>query len=192
MDYYEADAGAQSRLDEYFSAIGVVLDNKTRRASFATYAMGLLGSADRKSAEPIAAIASADPEACEPAHHRLLRFLRDSPWSDRGVRRVAAKHAIDAMTIEEPIQTWIVDDTGFLKQGKHSVGVQRQYTGSAGKIANCQLGVSLSAYFTHREHRNRRIVNTETAHGERGSDGDGDWLNLFLGGLLGLAARRSL
>jgi SRSO17 transposase len=141
---YELDAGAQSRLDEYFSAIGVALNNKTRRASFATYAMGLLGSADRKSAEPIAAIASADPETCEPAHHRLLRFLRDSPWSDREVRRIAAKHAIEAMTTEEPIQTLIIDDTGFLKQGTHSVGVQRQYTGSAGKIANCQLGVSLS------------------------------------------------
>jgi SRSO17 transposase len=141
---YELDADAQSRLNGYFSAIGDALGNKTRRASFATYAMGLLGSADRKSAEPIAAIASADPEECEPAHHRLLRFLRDSPWSDREVRRVAAKHAIEAMTKEEPIQTWIIDDTGFLKQGTHSVGVQRQYTGSAGKIANCQLGVSLS------------------------------------------------
>jgi len=141
---YELDAGAQGRLNEYLFAIGVALDNKTRRASFATYAMGLLGSADRKSAEPIAAIASADAAECEPAHNRLLRFLRDSPWSDREVRRVAAKHAIDTMTIEERIQTWIIDDTGFLKQGKHSVGVQRQYTGSAGKIANCQLGVSLS------------------------------------------------
>src|SRR5260370_36379412 len=101
---YELDAGAQGRLNEYFSAIGVALDNKTRRASFATYAMGLFGSADRKSAEPIAAIASADAEECEPAHHRLLRFLRDSPWNDREVRRVAAKHAIGAMTIAEPIQ----------------------------------------------------------------------------------------
>lgn len=141
---YELDAGAQSRLNEYFSAVGDVLKNKTRRASFATYAMGLLGSAERKSAEPIAALASMDVKACEPGHHRLLRFLRDSPWSDREVRRVAAKHAIDAMTVEEPIQTWIVDDTGFLKQGTHSVGVQRQYTGSAGKVANCQIGVSLS------------------------------------------------
>src|SRR5436190_1268048 len=141
---YTMDAGAQTRLDEYFSTIGVALNNKTRRASFATYAMGLLGSAERKSAEPIAATVTADPEECEPAHHRLLRFLRDSPWSDREVRRIAAKHALSAMTTEEPIQTWIIDDTGFLKQGSHSVGVQRQYTGSAGKIANCQLGVSLS------------------------------------------------
>src|SRR5262245_28206489 len=141
---YELDAGAQSRLNEYFSAIGDALDNKTRRASFATYAMGLLGNADRKSAEPIAAFATPAPDQCEPAHHRLLRFVRDSPWNDHRVRRVAAKHAIEALTLEEPIQTWIVDDTGFLKQGTHSVGVQRQYTGSAGKVANCQLGVSLS------------------------------------------------
>jgi SRSO17 transposase len=141
---YEMDAGAQARLDEYFSEIGVALNNKTRRASFAMYAMGLFGNAERKSAEPIAAAASADVEACEPAHHRLLRFLRDSPWSDREVRRVAALYATEAMLEEEPIRTWIIDDTGFLKQGTHSVGVQRQYTGTAGKVANCQIGVSLS------------------------------------------------
>jgi SRSO17 transposase len=141
---YELDGDAERRLAEYFSAIGVALDNKCRRASFATYAMGLLGSAERKSAEPIAATATADPARCEPAHHRLLRFLRDSPWSDRAVRRIAAHYAIAAMTTEEPLRTWIVDDTGFLKQGSHSVGVQRQYTGTAGKITNCQVAVSLS------------------------------------------------
>jgi SRSO17 transposase len=55
------------------------------------------------------------------------------------------------MTSREPVEVWIVDDTGFLKQGKHSVGVQRQYTGSAGKVANCQIGVSLSVA-TRTEH----------------------------------------
>ena len=123
------DVDGQRRLGGYFSEIGVALNNKTRRASFAVYAMGLLGGAERKSAEPIAATMSADPATCEPAHHRLLRFLRDSPWSDPDVRRVAGRYAVESMAREEPVRTWIIDDTGFLKQGKHSVGVQRQYTG---------------------------------------------------------------
>jgi SRSO17 transposase len=141
---YELDTDAQRRLGEYFAEIGEVLGNKCRRASFAMYAMGLLGASERKSAEPIAATASADPATCEPVHHRLLRFLRDSPWNDRDVRRVAARHALEAMTAEEPIRTWVIDDTGFPKQGEHSVGVQRQYTGTTGKISNCQIAVSLS------------------------------------------------
>jgi SRSO17 transposase len=141
---YELDAGAQSRLGQYFSAVGDALGNKKRRESFATYGLGLLSNVERKSAEPIAALASADPEECDACHQRLLHFLGDSPWDDGQVRRVSANHAIEAMQAHEPIRTWIVDDTGFLKQGTHSVGVQRQYTGSAGKVANCQIGVSLS------------------------------------------------
>jgi len=143
MDF-TIDADGQRRLSDYFDRIGRVLNNKKRRASFATYAFGLLGDGERKSAEPIAARACGDPDTIDPLHQRLLHFLSESEWSDRGVRREAARHVVSALTEREPVQAWIVDDTGFLKQGTHSVGVQRQYTGSAGKIANCQIGVSLT------------------------------------------------
>lgn len=138
------DAAAESRLASYFNEIGYVLGDERRRASFATYAMGLVGDGERKSLEPIAARACGNPDDAERAHDRLHHCLTDSPWSDAEVRLLAARYAISAMTARETIVSWIVDDTGFLKQGKHSVGVQRQYTGSAGKTANCQIGVSLS------------------------------------------------
>lgn len=134
----------QLRLSGYFDGIGDLLANKTRRASFAIYAMGLLGDGERKSVEPIAARACGDPESTDALHQRLLHFLVDSDWSDHGVRRFAAQHVVSALAEREPVTAWIIDDTGHLKQGKHSVGVQRQYTGSAGKVTNCQIGVSLS------------------------------------------------
>jgi SRSO17 transposase len=141
---YVMDVGAQARLVDYFHRLGGVLRNKKRRASFAVYAMGLLGEGERKSVEPMAARAAGGPEEVDALHQRLLHFMVDSKWSDRDVRREAAAYALEALTAREPVEAWIVDDTGFLKQGSHSVGVQRQYTGSAGKVANCQLGVSLT------------------------------------------------
>ena len=141
---YEMDAAGQGRLVQYFSGVGEALGNKKRRESFGTYALGLLSNVVRKSAEPIAALATSNPATCDRCHQRLLHFLGDSPWSDRAVRQIATKHAMEAMEAHEPVRTWIIDDTGFIKQGTHSVGVQRQYTGSAGKITNCQIAVSLS------------------------------------------------
>lgn len=135
---------AQRRLDDYFSRIGLVLGNDERRANFAIYAMGLLGDGERKSVEPIAARAAADPAKTRELHQRLLHFLNGSRWDDHAVRHEAAAFVVEAMTTRDRIDAWIVDDTGFLKQGKHSVGVQRQYTGSAGKVTNCQIGVSLA------------------------------------------------
>jgi SRSO17 transposase len=143
MDFL-LDHDGEERLKSYFDRIGDVLGYKKRRASFALYAFGLFGDAERKSVEPIAARACADPEKTDALHQRLCHFMVDSDWSDHRVRLVAAGYAIEAMTKREPIQNWIVDDSGWLKQGKHSVGVQRQYTGSAGKITNCQIGVSLT------------------------------------------------
>src|SRR5258706_5399090 len=133
------------RLKDYFdNKIGKVLGDERRRASFAMYAMGLFGEGDRKSVEPIAARACGDPDDTERAHDRLLHFMTDSKWDDREVRKKAAEHALAAMTSRDPVRAWIVDDTGMMKQGTHSVGVQRQYTGSVGKVANCQVAVSLS------------------------------------------------
>jgi SRSO17 transposase len=130
-------------LNVFLEGLGKQLRDKRQRASFATYALGLLSDGERKSMEPIAARACGSPEQTHAAHERLVHFTASPAWRDEPVRRYAARHAVEAMQAQGPIRTWVVDDTGFLKQGKHSPGVQRQYTGSAGKTANCQVGVSL-------------------------------------------------
>jgi SRSO17 transposase len=135
---------AAARLEQFFGRIDSHLKDRRKRESFAMYAYGILGDGERKSTEPIAARACADPVQVAAVHQKLLYFLSRSVWDDRAVRLEAARYAIEAVEKREPITTWIVDDTGFLKQGSHSVGVQRQYTGSAGKITNCQIGVSLA------------------------------------------------
>src|SRR5580693_8330451 len=140
---YEMDADGERRLEVFFDQIGGVLGSSHRRASFAMYAMGLLSESERKSMEPLAARA-AGLEHASAAHQRLHHFIANTSWSDHEVRLAAARYAIAAMEERDPVVAWVIDDTGFLKQGKHSVGVQRQYTGSAGKTANCQIGVSLS------------------------------------------------
>jgi SRSO17 transposase len=147
---YLTDAG-KARLEDYLERIGDVLGHAKRRASFATYALGLLSDGERKSVEPIAARAAGNADDVDAVHQRLLHFITDSAWDDRAVRRVATEYGVKAMTVSERVEALILDDTGFLKQGKHSVGVQRQYTGSAGKITNCQVGVSLSVA-TRSEH----------------------------------------
>jgi SRSO17 transposase len=141
---YEFEAAAQLRLDGYFALIGRHLKDRRKRESFAMYAFGILADGERKSAEPIAARAVADPGRTKNAHDKLIHFLARSEWNDRSVRLEAARYALEALSTREPTTTWIIDETGFLKQGTHSVGVQRQYTGSAGKIANCQVGVCLT------------------------------------------------
>jgi SRSO17 transposase len=137
------DAQAIDRWQEYLGGLGGKLRDKRQRASFAMYALGLLSDGERKSLEPIAARACGDPERTHAVHEQLIHFLAASPWCDTPVREYAAKHAVQAMQTQAPIRSWIIDDSGFLKQGIHSPGVQRQYTGSAGKTTNCQIGVSL-------------------------------------------------
>jgi SRSO17 transposase len=156
MAFADEDAMGR-RLGEFLGGrIGQHLARREQKESFALYAHGILGDGERKSVEPIAARATgggydekAAGAACERVQARLLNFLRDSPWDDRSVRREAARYAIEALETQEPVTTWIIDDTGFPKQGKHSVGVQRQYSGTLGKVGNCQVGVSLTIGTRH-------------------------------------------
>jgi SRSO17 transposase len=138
------DAETPQRLRQYFDNIGVLLWDKTQKRSFATYAMGLLSPMERKSVEGIAAEFSGSTEHADADYQRLQNFVTDAPWPDEAVRLVAAGYGLSEMVRHAPVQAWIFDDTGFLKQGNHSVGVQRQYTGTAGKVTGCQTAVSLS------------------------------------------------
>lgn len=141
---YGLHADGEQRLEAYFDRIGRVLGRKDRREAFAIYATGLFGDGERKSVEPIAAAACGDPERCRAFTERLLHFVGESRWDDRSVRLCGVRYALTEMVKREPVQAWIFDDTGFIKQGDKSPGVQRQYTGSAGKTTNCQIGVSLT------------------------------------------------
>lgn len=141
---YRFDESAERRLNEYVEGIGKVLGNKKRKASFATYFQGLLGEGERKSVEPMAARAAGNAEEARAMQERLLHFVGDARWDDQGVRQYAARYALSSMLAREPVEGWVIDDTGFLKQGKKSPGVHRQYTGSAGKTANCQVAPSLT------------------------------------------------
>jgi SRSO17 transposase len=141
---YTFNADGLRRLDTYFDRIGRVLGRNDRREAFAIYATGLFGESERKSVEPIAAASCGKPDQCRALTERLLHFVGESGWDDRSVRLCAARYAIAEMVAREPMQSWIFDDTGFIKQGDRSPGVQRQYTGSAGKTTNCQIGVSLT------------------------------------------------
>lgn len=136
---------SQAALDTFFDGIGRLLGRKERRANFALYATGLMSKLERKSVEPIAALsAGEDAVAAKKLHDNLVNFTSSSPWSDDDVRAYATEYALRPMLEQSALDVWVVDDTGFLKQGNKSVAVKRQYTGSAGKVTNCQVAVSLT------------------------------------------------
>jgi SRSO17 transposase len=145
---YEAGAPEMARLDGFIGRVTGSLRDHRSRASFATYAFGLLTEGERKSMEPMAARMCECPDddrAMQHAHDRMINLITRSEWEDMPVRKEAVGYALDAVKARgETIEVSIIDDTGFLKQGKRSPGVQRQYTGSAGKTANCQVAVSLT------------------------------------------------
>ena len=100
------------------------------------YLRGLLELGARKSLEPMVARLGGDAD-----YQSLQQFLADSPWDPGLVVRAVAERVIPAIGVE----AWVLDDTGFPKDGKRSPGVKRQYSGTLGKTGNCQIGVSVHA-----------------------------------------------
>src|ERR1700734_3907289 len=85
-----------------------------------------------------------DPENVQPMRQSLHHLVAKAPWSDETLLDEVRKQVLPAMQKQGPVVAWIVDDTGFPKKGKHSVGVTRQYCGQVGKQENCRVAVSLS------------------------------------------------
>lgn len=123
--------------------VGGLLGHPKRKEAFATYVLGLFSSLKRKTVEGIAAQAQPDVSQVDAEHQRLLHIVGQSKWDDGALRRFAARCASKEMVSVGGVDSWIIDDTGFMKKGRHSVAVQRQYSGTAGKVENCQLAVSL-------------------------------------------------
>jgi SRSO17 transposase len=113
-----------------------------RHAPLKNYCMGLLLPGERKSIEPMAA--RLDPANVQPMRQCLHHLVAKAPWSNEAMLEQVRRQVLPAMQKQGPVVAWIVDDTGFPKKGKHSVGVTRQYCGQVGKQENCRVGVSLS------------------------------------------------
>src|SRR5258708_15460830 len=95
-----------------------------------------------KSVEPVAAVTATAQGAAK--HQSLLHFVGNAPWSDAAMLAKVGDLVLPAVEGSGPVEAWIIDDTGFPKKGRHSVGVARQYCGQLGKQDNCQVAVSLS------------------------------------------------
>src|SRR5271166_2652689 len=106
------------------------------------YCLGLLMPIERKSVEPMAAVTAPGQVAAK--HQSLLHFVGNAPWSDAAMLAKVGELVLPAIERSGPVEAWIIDDTGFPKKGRHSVGVTRQYCGQLGKQDNCQVAVSLS------------------------------------------------
>jgi len=133
---------SEKRFENYIEALAGVVGHADRRAPLQAYCEGLLLPGERKSVEPMAAVTA--PARVAAQHQSLLHFVGQGPWSDETVLAKVRDLVLPAVQRHGPIEAWIIDDTGFPKKGKHSVGVTRQYCGQLGKRENCQVAVTLS------------------------------------------------
>ena len=138
----QASEESEARFGAYVDGLTSVIGHADRAGPLKAYCTGLLAAEGRKSAEPLAATTA--PASVSVQHQQLLHFVANGPWSDERVLAKVQEMVLPSIKRREPIQAWIMDDTSFPKQGKHSVGVHHQYCGQLGKQANCQVAVTLS------------------------------------------------
>jgi SRSO17 transposase len=136
------EAGSRARFGTYIEGLGSVIGHKDRVRQLRDYCVGLVMPGERKSVEPMAVVTAPGRVAAQ--HQSLLHFVGQGDWSDERVLTKVREMVLPEIERHGPIQAWIIDDTSFPKQGRHSVGVARQYCGELGKRANCQVAVSLS------------------------------------------------
>jgi SRSO17 transposase len=135
------------RFSTYLKGLASVIGHADRKGPLRDYCIGLIACGGRKSVEPMAAVTA--PERTAAQHQSLLHFVGTGAWSDEKVLSKVREMVLPAIERHGPIEAWIIDDTGFPKKGKHSVGVARQYCGQLGKQENCQVAVSLSLANRH-------------------------------------------
>jgi SRSO17 transposase len=137
-----APGAQQKRFAAYLDGLAQAAGHRDRAVPLKSYCTGLLLPGERKSVEPMAA--RLYPGNVRQAHQSLHHLVADAPWSDEDVLEAVRHYVLAAVEKQGPIVAWIVDDTGFVKKGTHSVGVTRQYCGQVGKQENCRVAVSLS------------------------------------------------
>jgi SRSO17 transposase len=130
-----------SQLEKYMEYVCEALGHADRHAGFSDYGRALMLPIERKSVEPLAA--HMDPWNTRAKHQSLHHVVAKSEWSDEAVLARVREWVTPGLKVAQGCY-WIVDDTGFPKKGKHSVGVARQYCGQVGKQDNCQVAVSVS------------------------------------------------
>ena len=132
---------ASERFEQYMQHLSDGLGHSDRHVGLRGYCTGLMLPLARKSVEPMAA--SLDPLHASAKHQALHHFVAQAEWSDEELLRRVAQWVVPRMKLDSGAY-WIIDDTGYPKKGKHSVGVARQYCGQLGKQDNCQVAVSIS------------------------------------------------
>src|SRR6201998_1498937 len=137
-----APGAQQQRFAAYLDSLARAAGHLDRAVPLQSYWSSLLLPWERQSVEPMAARLA--PDDVQRRHQSLHHFVANAPWSDEALLERVRHFVLPLMKRNGSLVAWIVDDTGFLKKGTHSVGVVRQYCGQVGKQEDCRVAVSLS------------------------------------------------